>query len=495
MFVPHLSRFSGKKSGKRLSLLLATALLFAALPLFATAEEDEPVLRTEPLNCASFTKDESNEDEGWSWNAADKTLTLRDFLLMQEDDALLGIQLPADSTLVLAGEGGNLLSGAGTSGCGIQAEGNLTITGEGTLMITLANEEPAGALQGIQCTGDLTFDLTDSQSGGVMVIVGPVAEGDCLGIAAGGDIAVSGGNIVTMAGGAEGGGRSAGIRAIGDITVSGGMLVSVAGLGGAPGSQGLYGKNVTVEGGLVVGLSGISLDGDIAGAAGSACIGVYTENSLTVSGGAILAAANPESENACAFYNAGSENGSIEAADMYLYTSEDGEFFDIPAIVKEDGSGLALPDDPSVSISQAIISENLYLDAIWDGDEEQHWHPAICGDDPELRFDLAAHVWDNGEILWDATETEEGEKLFTCLICQLTRSETIPTLAKPSDSTAPSATSSTEATVSTATPASAKPTSPATGDSGSALSFSVLAAGALGLAVSLALSKRRRTHA
>ena len=495
MFVPHIFRSSGKKTGKRLSLLLAAALLFVSLPLSASAEEEEPVLRTETLDCASFTGDEANEEEGWSWKNADKTLTLNDFLMLQEAEALLGIKLPADSTIVLAGENGNVLSGMGVSGCGIQAEGDLTIEGGGALTITLANEESASAFQGIQCTGNLTFDLTDGQAGGVMVVVGPVTEGDCLGIAAAGNVTVSGGNIVTMAGGAGGNGRSAGIRAVGDITVSGGTLMSVAGLGGTSGSQGLYAKNLTVEGGLAVGLSGISLEGDIDGAASNACIGVYTENSLTVSGGSLMAAVNPESENACAFYNAGSESGSIEAANMHIYTTEDGEFFNIPAVVNESGSGLAVSDDPDAPVYQAIISKNLYLDNLWDGDEEQHWHPAICGDDPELRFDLAAHVWDNGEILWDATETEEGEKLFTCLICQLTRTETIPTLEKPTVPTTPSSSSSsTDTTVSTASSTSAKPTSPKTGDSGSALPFSILAAGALGLVVSLTLSKRNRSR-
>lgn len=180
MFVPHIFRSSGKKTGKRLSLLLAAALLFVSLPLSASAEEEEPVLRTETLDCASFTGDEANEEEGWSWKNADKTLTLNDFLMLQEAEALLGIKLPADSTIVLAGENGNVLSGMGVSGCGIQAEGDLTIEGGGALTITLANEESASAFQGIQCTGNLTFDLTDGQAGGVMVVVGPVTEGDCL---------------------------------------------------------------------------------------------------------------------------------------------------------------------------------------------------------------------------------------------------------------------------------------------------------------------------
>ena len=44
------------------------------------------------------------------------------------------------------------------------------------------------------------------------------------------------------------------------------------------------------------------------------------------------------------------------------------------------------------------------------------------------------HRWDEGVITKPATRTEEGEKTFTCTVCQTTRTETIPALTPEPDS-------------------------------------------------------------
>ena len=54
------------------------------------------------------------------------------------------------------------------------------------------------------------------------------------------------------------------------------------------------------------------------------------------------------------------------------------------------------------------------------------------------------HVWGEGVVTQEATETEEGIRMFTCAVCQKTRTEAIP---KPADPTKPT-----------------DPTSPQTGD-------------------------------
>jgi hypothetical protein len=47
-----------------------------------------------------------------------------------------------------------------------------------------------------------------------------------------------------------------------------------------------------------------------------------------------------------------------------------------------------------------------------------------------------AHTWNNGEVTKAATETEKGEKLFTCSACGATKTESIPVLV-PTETTAP----------------------------------------------------------
>ena len=45
-----------------------------------------------------------------------------------------------------------------------------------------------------------------------------------------------------------------------------------------------------------------------------------------------------------------------------------------------------------------------------------------------MEIPAAGHQWDDGVITKPATRTEEGEKTFTCTVCQTTRTETIPAL-------------------------------------------------------------------
>lgn len=53
----------------------------------------------------------------------------------------------------------------------------------------------------------------------------------------------------------------------------------------------------------------------------------------------------------------------------------------------------------------------------------QHGHLCqLCG----AISGLAAHTWDEGEVTTEATETEDGERTFTCTDCGATRTEPIP---------------------------------------------------------------------
>ena len=46
-------------------------------------------------------------------------------------------------------------------------------------------------------------------------------------------------------------------------------------------------------------------------------------------------------------------------------------------------------------------------------DENSHWYECICGE----KNGVSAHVWDSGVITKEPTDTEYGEKTFTCTVC------------------------------------------------------------------------------
>ena len=60
----------------------------------------------------------------------------------------------------------------------------------------------------------------------------------------------------------------------------------------------------------------------------------------------------------------------------------------------------------------------------WKFDANKHWHECECGE----KFDVATHVWDDGTVTKEPTDTAEGEKLFTCTVCEATKTESIPML-------------------------------------------------------------------
>ena len=60
----------------------------------------------------------------------------------------------------------------------------------------------------------------------------------------------------------------------------------------------------------------------------------------------------------------------------------------------------------------------------WKYDDENHWHPATCGHTDEKK-DLGAHVWNEGVVTKEPTETEEGVKTYTCTTCGKTKTATI----------------------------------------------------------------------
>ena len=59
----------------------------------------------------------------------------------------------------------------------------------------------------------------------------------------------------------------------------------------------------------------------------------------------------------------------------------------------------------------------------WKKDGDNHWHECSrC----ETLSDKIAHDWDGGEITKEPTETESGERTYTCNDCKQTKTETVP---------------------------------------------------------------------
>lgn len=68
--------------------------------------------------------------------------------------------------------------------------------------------------------------------------------------------------------------------------------------------------------------------------------------------------------------------------------------------------------------------------AEWSKDEAEHWHECtVCGD----KKDVAKHAYDGGKVTKEATETLEGVKTYTCTVCGMTKTETIPATGKADD--------------------------------------------------------------
>lgn len=60
----------------------------------------------------------------------------------------------------------------------------------------------------------------------------------------------------------------------------------------------------------------------------------------------------------------------------------------------------------------------------WSSDATYHWHDCTvsgCGE----QFDKAEHVWDEGTVTTPATFTSDGEKTYTCTVCEKTKTETV----------------------------------------------------------------------
>ena len=63
----------------------------------------------------------------------------------------------------------------------------------------------------------------------------------------------------------------------------------------------------------------------------------------------------------------------------------------------------------------------------WTSDDTYHWHASTCGHETEISG-KAEHTWDSGVVTKEASETEAGARIYTCVVCSATKTEEIPML-------------------------------------------------------------------
>ena len=82
--------------------------------------------------------------------------------------------------------------------------------------------------------------------------------------------------------------------------------------------------------------------------------------------------------------------------------------------------------------SHAFYKCTALKDVYYSSCSETKWNSITVGSDNDplknATIHYSDHRWDEGVITKPATRTEEGEKTFTCTVCQTTRTETIPAL-------------------------------------------------------------------
>lgn len=61
---------------------------------------------------------------------------------------------------------------------------------------------------------------------------------------------------------------------------------------------------------------------------------------------------------------------------------------------------------------------------VWENDEASHWHPATCAHKGE-KSSVEEHIWDEGVVTTEPTETTEGVKTYTCSKCGRTKTAPI----------------------------------------------------------------------
>lgn len=75
--------------------------------------------------------------------------------------------------------------------------------------------------------------------------------------------------------------------------------------------------------------------------------------------------------------------------------------------------------------SIAVLPHTHKYSTEWTSDATNHWHAATCEHTTEVK-DKATHSFNEAVVTKEATETEKGEKIYTCSVCGYVKKEAIP---------------------------------------------------------------------
>ncbi len=108
--------------------------------------------------------------------------------------------------------------------------------------------------------------------------------------------------------------------------------------------------------------------------------------------------------------------------------------------VKEDGTPVRV-NDPSLYYTTNTYPVNLYATweatghshnwgTDWENNADAHWHDCTAADCPvtndSQKDGYGTHSWDAGTVTKEPTESETGERLYKCTVCDYERIEVIP---------------------------------------------------------------------
>ncbi len=71
-----------------------------------------------------------------------------------------------------------------------------------------------------------------------------------------------------------------------------------------------------------------------------------------------------------------------------------------------------------------LAHTHTFNNGVWENDEVSHWHPATCAHKGE-KSSVEEHIWDEGKVTTEPTETTEGVKTYTCSKCGRTKTAPI----------------------------------------------------------------------
>ena len=106
------------------------------------------------------------------------------------------------------------------------------------------------------------------------------------------------------------------------------------------------------------------------------------------------------------------------------FVSTDGHWHQcIDCEAKKDFADHSKNVDGICSKCNFVISEQVHTHSFsdaWHQNADAHWHECSCG----IKDNLELHNWDNGREIKPATTSAEGENLFTCTDCNVTKTVT-----------------------------------------------------------------------